>query len=106
MMNTDDPHTPTLVDLPPLPPELQKYRNSLVLLSNVPGKASREDILEIIKSFSPLENTLKIRHDDMGNPTGDAIVACRTPEDANRACRSLNGIDFMGKNIKAALVSP
>ena len=104
--NDDEEQSITLVDLPPLPPELQKHRNSLVLLSNVPPKASREDILEMFKSFSPLEHTLKIRQDDNGNPTGDAIVACKSSEEANRACRSLHGADFMGKNIKASLVTP
>jgi hypothetical protein len=96
---------PSLIDLPPLPPELQKYRSSLVLLSNVSFDASREDILDLLKDFSPIEQTLKIRHDEMGQPTGDAIVACTTSEDALRACTELNSGWFMGLEIKTALVS-
>ncbi|CAF0737030.1 unnamed protein product [Brachionus calyciflorus] len=94
------------IDLPPLPTELQKYKNSIVLLSNVSYEATREDILELFKYYSPIEQTLKIRHDDRGQPTGDAIVACRSHDEASKACRSLNGVDFMGRNIRAVLISP
>lgn len=94
------------IDLPPLPPELRKYQNSIVLLSNVAYEATREDILELFKYFGPIEQTLKIRHDDRGQPTGDAIVACRSHDEAVKACRSLNGVDFMGRNIRAVLISP
>ena len=103
---SNDANAPSIIDLPPLPPELQKFRNSLVLLSNVSYDASREDILEFMKTFSPLEKTLKIRYNDLGEPTGDAIIACKTSEEANRACRELNGTEFMGLKVKTALVSP
>ena len=96
---------PSLIDLPPLPPELQKYRSSLVLLSNVSFEASREDILDLLRNFSPVEQTLKIRHDEMGQATGDAIVACRSSDEALRACTELNCVEFMGLEIKTALVS-
>ena len=91
--------------LPPLPVELQKYRNRLVLFSNISYEASREDILELVRHFSPIEQTLKIRHDDMGQPAGDAVVALQSSEDANQACRMLNGMEFMGHSIKATLFS-
>lgn len=91
--------------LPPLPPELQKYRNRLVLFSNISYQASREDILELVRQFSPMEQTLKIRHDDSGQPAGDAVVACLTSDNAVNACLTLNGAEFMGRNIKATLFS-
>ena len=103
--NNQTQSKPSLIDLPPLPPELQKYRSSLVLLSNVSFDASREDILDLLKEFSPIEQTLKIRHDEMGQPTGDAIVACTGSDDALRACTELNNVWFMGLEIKTALVS-
>lgn len=103
---TSEASAPSIIDLPPLPPELQKFRNSLVLLSNVSYDASREDILEFMKAFAPLEKTLKIRYNDLGEPTGDAIIACKTCDEANRACRELNGTEFMGLKVKTALVSP
>lgn len=98
--------SPIPIDLPPLPLELQKYKNSIVLLSNVSYEATREDILELFKYYSPIEQTLKIRHDDRGQPTGDAIVACKSHEEATKACRFLNGVDFMGQNIRAVLINP
>ena len=91
--------------LPPLPPELQKYRDRLLLLSNVSYEASREDILDLVKTYSPLEHTLKIRHDDSGQPTGDAVVACKEPLDAADAADELNGIIFMDRQISANLFS-
>ncbi len=91
--------------LPPLPPELQKYRNRLVLFSNISYEASREDILDLVKQYSPIEQTLKIRHNDQGQPTGDAVVACLSQENAVSACMNINGSEFMGRNIKAILFS-
>lgn len=87
-------------DLPPLPPDLQQY-NSLVLLSNVNYNATREDILEVIKNFNPIADTLKIRHTDYGKPTGDAIVAFKTLDDAMNATNQMNGSNFMGRTLKA-----
>ncbi|RNA04230.1 RNA-binding 12 [Brachionus plicatilis] len=98
--------SPIGMDLPPLPAELQKYKNSIVLLSNVSYEATREDILELFKYYAPIEQTLKIRHDDRGQPTGDAIVACQSHDEASKACRSLNGAEFMGQSIRAVLISP
>ena len=104
--NSKDTYTPLLVDLPPLPPELQQHRDCLVLLTNVAFDATREDILDLFKEFSPIEHTLKIRHDDQGKPTGDAIVACQSSIDANKACRHLNGFLFRDRNIKTSLIAP
>jgi RNA recognition motif-containing protein len=99
--NEDYSSSPIANVLPPLPDDLLRYKDSLVLLSNVAQDASREDILELFKIYSPLENTLKIRHDDQGIPTGDAIIACNTREQAEGACQNLNGITFMGSQIRS-----
>lgn len=93
-----------MVELPPLPAELQRYKRSIVLLSNVSFEATREDILELFRQYSPIEQTLKIRHDDAGQPTGDAIVACKNADEAFRACARLNGTNFMGRNIRAVML--
>lgn len=97
---------PNIVELPPLPPELQRHKKSIVLLSNVSFEATREDILELFRPYTPIEQTLKIRHDDQGQPTGDAIVACKNSEEAVRACSQLNGSNFMGRNIRAVMLEP
>lgn len=91
--------------LPPLPAEFTRYRNRLILLSNIAYDASREDILGLVAGFYPLEQTLKIRHDDQGKPAGDAVIAFQTPDDANQAVSDLDGSYFMGDNIRATLFS-
>jgi RNA recognition motif-containing protein len=85
-----------------LPPDLEAYK-SLVLLSNLAHKATREDILDLIQSFNPIEDTLKIRHTDYGKPTGDAIVAFKTINDAHNACKMLDGSMFIGRRLKVIL---
>lgn len=97
---------PNIVELPPLPPELQRHKKSIVLLSNVSFEATREDILELFRPYTPIEQTLKIRHDDQGQPTGDAIVACKNSDEAVKACSHLNGSNFMGRNIRAVMLEP
>ncbi len=108
--SSQPPAPPALVvvqiDLPPLPPELQKYSTRMCLLSNVNKEATREDILELFREYGPIDETLKIRHDDLGQPTGDAIVACVTQASSRAAVRALNGHRFMGQHIKALLVAP
>ncbi len=91
--------------LPPLPEEFQRYRNKLILLSNIAYDASREDILSLVANFSPIEHTLKIRHDDQGRPAGDAVIAFQNPEDANQAVSELDGYMFMGDHVRATLFS-
>lgn len=91
--------------LPPLPVEFQRYRHRLILLSNIAYDASREDILDLVSTFSALEHTLKIRHDDQGKPAGDAVIAFQTSDDANQAVNQLDGYRFMGDNVKATLFS-
>ncbi len=85
-----------------LPPELESYK-SLVLLSNLAHKASRDDILDLIQPFNPIDDTLKIRHTDYGKPTGDAIVAFQTTNDAFNACKQLNGSMFIGRRLKVVV---
>ena len=89
--------------LPPLPAEFQRYRNRLILLSNISYDASREDILDLVSNYAPLEQTLKIRHDDMGKPAGDAVIAFESSDDANQAVNMLDGSRYMGANVRATL---
>ena len=90
---------------------VQVFKNTIldicifVLFSNISYEASREDILDLVKQYSPIEQTLKIRHNDQGQPTGDAVVACLSQENAVNACMNINGSEFMGRNIKAILFS-
>lgn len=103
--NEDSNSSPNSQALPPLPAEFAKYRNRLILISNINYNASREDILELVSHFSPLEQTLKIRHDDQGRPAGDAVIAFQASEDADEAVDHLDGSEFMGESLRATLFS-
>lgn len=103
--NEDSNSSPNSQALPPLPAEFAKYRNRLILISNINYDASREDILELVSHFSPLEQTLKIRHDDQGRPAGDAVIAFQASEDADEAVDHLDGSEFMGDSLRATLFS-
>lgn len=103
--NEDSNSSPNSQALPPLPPEFSKYRNRLILISNINYDASREDILELVSNFSPLEHTLKIRHDDQGRPAGDAVIAFQESQDADEAVDHLDGSEFMGDSLRATLFS-
>ncbi|CAF3602740.1 unnamed protein product [Rotaria sp. Silwood1] len=92
------PITPT-TNLPPLPSELNDYVGRILLLSNVPYRATREEILDFLRPYTPVPDTLKIRCDVNGKPTGFGVVACETIKDATQAVTELNNQMFMSRKI-------
>ncbi|CAF0874505.1 unnamed protein product [Rotaria sordida] len=92
------PIAPT-TNLPPLPSELNDYIGRILLLSNVPYRATREEILDFLRPYSPVPDTLKIRCDVNGKPTGFGVVACETIKDATQAVVELNNQMFMSRKI-------
>lgn len=82
-------------ELPPLPPELAGIEN-LVLLRNVSHKASRDDIIDMLRAYNAVEQTLKIRQYDNGKPTGEAIVAFNSRDDVVNFIQQMNGTSYMG----------
>jgi RNA recognition motif-containing protein len=85
--------------LPPLPQELNEYIGRILFLSNVAYRATREEILEFLRPYAPIPDTLKIRCDANGKPTGFGVVACETTADASRAVTELNNQMFMLRKI-------
>lgn len=86
-------------NLPPLPSELNEYIGRILVLSNVAYRATREEILDLLRPYSPIPDTLKIRCDVNGKPTGFGVVACETKSDATRAVTELNSQTFMSRKI-------
>jgi RNA recognition motif-containing protein len=84
---------------PPLPTELNEYLGRILLLSNVAYRATREEILDFLRPYAPIPDTLKIRCDANGKPTGVGVVACDTADDATRAVSELNNQSFMSRKI-------
>ncbi|CAF3197749.1 unnamed protein product [Rotaria sp. Silwood2] len=93
------PPTAPTTNLPPLPSELNDYVGRILLLSNVPYRATREEILDFLRPYSPVPDTLKIRCDVNGKPTGFGVVACETIKDATQAVVELNNQMFMSRKI-------
>lgn len=68
----------------------------VVSMSNVPYKASVEDILDFFSDFDVTADDIIRRYNDEGKPTGDARVRFESPSEARRAidlrdkCRLVN----------------
>lgn len=85
--------------LPPLPAELKEYAGRILFLSNVAYRATRDEILDFLRDYSPIEETLKIRCDGNGKPMGYAVIACQTEADASRALKDLNNQTFINRKL-------
>lgn len=61
------------------------FNGCIVSMSNVPYKASVEDILDFFSDFDVTADDIIRRYNDEGKPTGDARVRFETPSEARRA---------------------
>jgi RNA recognition motif-containing protein len=93
------PPVASATNLPPLPSELNEYIGRILFLSNVAYRATREEILDFLRPYSPIPDTLKIRCDVNGKPTGFGVVACESKSDASRAVSELHSQTFMSRKI-------
>jgi hypothetical protein len=87
-----------------LPPGYDQYRGQVLLMSNVHFRATREEILQFLRTFHPIEDTLKIHRDSSGRPTGHAVVALTNSEDVSLALKDLNNAFFLLRKISVCVV--
>jgi len=87
-----------------LPPGYDQYRGQVLLMSNVHFRATRDEILQFLHSYHPIEDTLKIHRDSSGRPTGHAVVALTNPEDVPKALKELNNAFFLLRKITVCVV--
>lgn len=87
-----------------LPPGYDQYRGQVLLMSNVHFRATREEILQFLRSYHPIEDTLKIHRDSTGRPTGHAVVALTNTEDVPQALKELNNSFFLLRKISVCVV--
>ena len=87
-----------------LPPGYDQYRGQVLLMSNVHFRATREEILQFLRSFHPIEDTLKIHRDSSGRPTGHAVVALNNVDDVPQALKELNNSFFLLRKISVCVV--
>lgn len=99
MSSTDHRSSTPPNRLPQLPAEFDEYLGRILFLSNVAYRATREEILDFLRPYGPIADTLKIRCDANGKPTGMAVVACETTSDATRALADLNNQKLMDRKI-------
>ncbi|UJR36928.1 hypothetical protein I4U23_029640 [Adineta vaga] len=94
----------TQKQLTQLPPGYDQYRGQVLLMSNVHFRATREEILQFLRSFHPIEDTLKIHRDSSGRPTGHAVVALTNADDVPQALKELNNALFLLRKISVCVV--
>jgi RNA recognition motif-containing protein len=87
-----------------LPPGYDQYRGQVLLMSNVHFRATREEILQFLRSYHPIEDTLKIHRDSSGRPTGHAVVALTNADDVPQALKELNNAFFLLRKIAVCVV--
>ena len=69
-------------------------------VGNLPFQATEEDISNWVKQAGATSATVNLVKDrDTGQPRGFGFVEINNDEEASRAIQSLNGQDFMGRNV-------
>ncbi|XP_055311012.1 uncharacterized protein LOC129573892 [Sitodiplosis mosellana] len=77
------------------------FNGCIVSMTNVPYKASVDDILDFFSDFDVAADDIIRRYNDEGKPTGDARVRFESPSEARRAidqrgnCRLVNRPVFL-----------
>lgn len=71
----------------------------VVALSNVPHKAIIADILDFFRGHAVNEKCVIRRFGPNGEPTGDARVAFRTPDEAQMAVQQLQNEFMLNRRV-------
>lgn len=75
----------------------------VVGVQNMHFSTTLEDILDFFRGFHPIADSVKMRYNQAGVPTGDAMVAFHNREDASRAARQLNKGKMQNRTINVYL---
>ena len=70
-----------------------------VQATNIPYRASSEDICVFFADFGITEKDIERRFNEKGQPTADAKIFFRSPEDASRAVRQMNKKFLIGRPV-------
>lgn len=92
---------------PPRHPHMRKPFGApgcVVMLENVPYRAEVDEILEFFGEFELTQEQVTRRFTEWGQATGDVRVWLRTPYEAQRAVRTLNGCMMRNRTITASIV--
>ncbi|XP_013785212.1 RNA-binding protein 12-like isoform X2 [Limulus polyphemus] len=76
----------------------------VIAASNVPYRATVEDLLSFFEGYELTKNSVIRRFNETGQPTGDARIALKSPEDALKAVKELNGKEIAGRPVTLQMV--
>jgi hypothetical protein len=91
------PQTQPLLQTPR--PPLMPPQKCAIKVSNLPFRATIQEIANIFKDFEPDVNGILLRYDPAGRPTGDAMVPFFNPPSARDALMTLDKTVQLGRRI-------
>lgn len=74
-------------------------RRCVLAASNIPYRATSDDIIEFLSEFNITEDNIRRRYNAKGQPTADAKIAFPTPDAAMKALRMLNKKSLCGRPV-------
>ncbi|XP_076370965.1 uncharacterized protein LOC143256940 [Tachypleus tridentatus] len=76
----------------------------VIAASNVPYRATVEDLLSFFEGYELTKNSIIRRFNESGQPTGDARIALKSVDDAQKAVKELNGKEIAGRPVTLQVV--
>jgi RNA recognition motif-containing protein len=76
----------------------------IISMENVPYKASVEDIIEFFPGFNIQPCDVMRRYNDNGQPTGDARVCFKNPNDAQQAFKMRRNSSMLGRVVRLNVI--
>lgn len=74
-------------------------RRCVLAASNIPYRATSDDIIEFLSEFNIREDNIRRRYNAKGQPTADAKIAFPTPDAAMKALRTMNKKSLCGRPV-------
>lgn len=74
-------------------------RRCVLAASNIPYRATSDDIIEFLSEFSITEDRIRRRYNGKGQPTADAKIAFPTPDAAMKALKMMNKKSLCGRPV-------
>ncbi|KAG5678944.1 hypothetical protein PVAND_008563 [Polypedilum vanderplanki] len=71
----------------------------VVLISNLCYRATIDDIIDAFRDYDLHPDQIIRRYNDFGQPTGNACINFNSPNDAEKACDSLNKVRILNRPV-------
>ncbi len=80
--------------------------SSKLYVGNLSFTTEEADLTELFGSHGEVVSAKLVTDRDTGRSRGFAFVEMASDEDAQKAIQSLDGTDFMGRNLKVNIAKP